>query len=310
VIDAELLMEHVVERAPDRVTVGASFNEHVRRENRVSGRQFPQVQIVNFADLRRLCHREPDFVGYDLAGRAFEQHAHRPSLQVEAGSKHEGGDKQRRNRIRSIESRPHDDDTCDECSDERVQIGHDVLEASFDVEALTIGFREDPRSDDVHDDSDAGNGRHEDACYLRGTDETPARFVNDERAEHQQHRSIRLAAQHFGTTHPVREGPAGRSFDEPENRERQHQCAGVRKHVAGVRQEGQRVADDADDDLERHEAENERECDGEVPAVGVRPQVMCVAVAVAMGVTVMMRVLHSARYFKYERTTFTRSAAA
>jgi hypothetical protein len=41
VIDVELLVQHGVERTPDRVTIGAAGHQHVCRENGVSGREFP-----------------------------------------------------------------------------------------------------------------------------------------------------------------------------------------------------------------------------------------------------------------------------
>ena len=89
---------------------------------------------------------------------------------------------------------------------------------------------------------------------LRWIDQAPDRFVGHQHAEDEQHGAVGLSAQHLGAPHAVREAPSGRPLHEPDHEERQHERAGVGQHVPGVRQERQRVRDDADDDLERHEA--------------------------------------------------------
>ena len=108
------------ERAADAMAIGVGRDEHVRGENRVAGRQFPQVQVVHLAHVLGLRHRPADFCGRHLLRRALEQHANRLALQDEPGSNHQAGDEERGDRVGSIEPGEEDHDAGDERADERV----------------------------------------------------------------------------------------------------------------------------------------------------------------------------------------------
>ena len=66
----------------------------------------------------------------------------------------------------------------------------------------------------------------------------------------------------------VRLPPAG-SADEPDHDQRHRERARVGQHVRRVGEQGERVREDADDDLGRHEARDQRECDRQPARVRV-----------------------------------------
>jgi hypothetical protein len=111
------------------------------------------------------------------------------------------------------------------------QIGEDVLEAAFDVQALAIRLRQHPGRRDVHGHADGRDDRHERAGDVRRLDQPPDRLIGHEHAEHEQHRAIRLPAQHFGAPHPVGEALSGRPLQQPDHEDRQHERGGVGQHV-------------------------------------------------------------------------------
>ena len=50
---------------------------------------------------------------------------------------------------------------------------------------------------------------------VAGMGEARNPFVGDERAQHEQHRTVGLPAEHLGPAHPVGEASAGGALDEP-----------------------------------------------------------------------------------------------
>ena len=63
--------------------------------------------------------------------------------------------------------------------------------------------------------------------------------------------------------------PSARALGEPGCHERQADRAGVGEHVGGVGEQGQRVGEDPDHHLDRHEAEDQAERGAEAGSGGV-----------------------------------------
>ena len=70
----------------------------------------------------------------------------------------------------------------------------------------------------------------------------------------------------------VRFPPAGRATSRITT-QREPERAGVREHVGGVREERERMGEDAGDDLGDHQAEDQGKRDPEAARIGLRPPV-------------------------------------
>ncbi len=167
-----------------------------------------------------------------------------------------------------------------------------MLEAAFDVEALAVGFREDPGSRDVHRNADGRYDGHQRAGDIGRTDQPANRLVDDERAQDEQDGPVRLAAQHLGAPHAVGEVTAARPLDNADDEERKDERAGVGQHVPGVGEQRERMRQDPDDDLEGHEAGDQHERDRQVAPVRIGSDRVRVARAVVVvGMIVIVAVL-------------------
>ena len=103
--------------------------------------------------------------------------------QAVRGPHHQRGDCERGDRVGPIEACRDDDEAGDESAGERVQIGEEMTEAAFDRHVPTVGLRELPRRDEVHDETSERDDDDRPAADLRGLDEAPDGGVDDERRE-------------------------------------------------------------------------------------------------------------------------------
>ena len=172
-----------------------------------------------------------------------------------------------------------------------VEIGEDVLEAAFHVQALALGLGEDPGSEKVHDDPERRDDRHEPPRNDRRTDQARDRLVADEHGEHQQHRAVGLPAEHLGPAHAIGQMLARRPLHDPDHHQRQHQRAGVGQHVAGIRDQRERVRQDADDDFEDHVADDEQKRDRQIASIGIGADCMRMVAARVIPMTVAMMII-------------------
>jgi hypothetical protein len=151
-----------------------------------------------------------------------------------------------------------------------------VQERAAHVQALAAPSREHERGDDV--DGDPGERDDEDDAPLdlRGVDEPLDRLEEDPRTDQRERRAVDLRRQHADAAEA--EGPAsGRGpVRDRGGAERQAERGGVREHVPRVREQRERPGDEAEDDLRREQAEDQRKGNGERAAAGVRAMVVTV----------------------------------
>ena len=181
VLDVKASLEQVLERPAYRVAIDTLRNENVRRQDGHAGRDFPQVQIVNFGDGFGSRHRVTDLVGCQLDRCTLQQHAHGLSLKDPSRSNHQHCHEQRRDGVGLVEARRENDDTGNEGADEGIEVGENMLKAAFNIEALPIGFRQHPYRGKIDDDAKRGDDRDDSAGDLRRMDQPRNRFVGDER---------------------------------------------------------------------------------------------------------------------------------
>ena len=81
--DREALVQHLLERAADRMTVFARRDEHMRRQDGMARCKFPRVQIVHLFHVLAMRHRHADLGRRHPFRRAFEEHADGFALEIE-----------------------------------------------------------------------------------------------------------------------------------------------------------------------------------------------------------------------------------
>ena len=82
-------------------------------------------------------------------------------------------------------------------------------------------------------------------------------LVDDQAGEYEQGAAVGLRRQDLGALQAEGQVAARGTLDEANDDERHRQCAGVGQHMRGVREEGERVREDADDDLDGHETDDQ-----------------------------------------------------
>ena len=102
-----------------------------------------------------------------------------------------------------------------------------------------------------------------------GSIKPPDPLVDDQQPEHEQGGAVELGAEDAGALPAERQRPAGRAGGEADRDQRQDQGAGVGQHVGRVGEQRQRVGDDPDDHLDRHEPEDQRQGDRQLRAIGI-----------------------------------------
>ena len=108
--------------------------------------------------------------------------------------------------------------------------------------------------------------------------ESVDRFEGDERPDHEQGDPVRLGGQNLCTLQPERPGARRRTPGEPEGRKGGDERTGVGEHVAGICEQGQRVAHEGKADLERHEDRDEDQAEHDIALVASgRQSVLLVA---------------------------------
>src|SRR4029450_1449084 len=120
-------------------------DEDMRRQNGMAWCELPHVQVVHFFDMVALRHRHANLRGRYPFRCAFEEYPDGFALEIETRTQHQNGHDERGDRGRGGEAGHNNHDSSDEGPDEGIQVGHDVLKAALDVQALTVRLRHDPR---------------------------------------------------------------------------------------------------------------------------------------------------------------------
>ena len=107
---------------------------------------------------------------------------------------------------------------------------------------------------------------------------TPSATISE--PEDEQRDAVDLRGEDLGAPEAERHPAAGRPQREPRRPHAQPERGGVDEHVRGVREQRQRVGDDPEHHLGRHEGEDQDERDRERPGIGVGAHAVVVTVMV------------------------------
>jgi hypothetical protein len=259
------------------------------------------VQVVDLDDAGLGGHRAPDRVGVEALRCALEQHAPGLAQQPPARVQHERRDEQRRDAVRAVEAGDHHDRARCGGPQRRVQVGKHVLPGALHVEALPLGAAERPRGRDVDHRAGEADRDDEDAVDVGRIEQPADRLDRDDPGEDEQRRAVDLRGQDLGPSEPEREPPGRRARRQPHGDQRQGDRAGVGEHVRGVGEQRQRRRQQAADDLENHEAGDERQRQPEPAQVGVgRRRVVVMVSTVVVPVLVPVGPVVPGRHGRYQ----------
>ena len=288
VVDAEALAEDALEVPAHRVAVVAGPDEHVRGERGEARGDLPHVEVVDLDDSGLGGHRATDRLGIHALGRRLEQDAPRIAQQAPAGAEHERRDEQRRDAVGAIEPGEDDHRAGGRRRERRIQVREHVLARALDVEAPPLRAPERPCGGDVDDGAHEADRDDEGAVDVGRGEQALDRRDGDDTREHEQRRAVDLRREDLGTAQAEREAPRRGLCGEAGGDEREADRRGVGEHVAGIGEQRQRRGEQAADDLDDHEARDERQRDREPPRVGVgRRSVMMMAMVVVAVVVAM-----------------------
>jgi hypothetical protein len=132
-----------------------------------------------------------------------------------------------------------------------------------------VGLRERPGGGEVHDDADERHDQHGAAAHVGRVDQASDALHNDDEAEHEQGRAVELRGEDLRAFVAEGHRALGRLGRQADRDERERDGAGVGQHVRGIREQRERVNEGADDDLEDHEPDDQRQRESQLPVVRV-----------------------------------------
>ena len=144
-----------------------------------------------------------------------------------------------------------------------------MLEGALDVEAPAVRARKHPRGREIDDYADERHGEHEAALHVGRVDQAAHRLEQDQQGEHEQRHAVGLGGEDLDALEAVGHHALRRARGQADGHQRERDRGRIGEHVAGVREQRERAGHQSGDDLDEHEAEDQRERDGELAAVGV-----------------------------------------
>lgn len=129
-----------------------------------------------------------------------------------------------------------------------------MLEAALHVETVALGPGELPSGEHVDRDADQSQRKHQLPLYLGRRQEPAGGLEADQASQDQESGAVGQRGEDLGPFEAVRQPSLRGPGSQPNRDQGQGDRGRIGQHVAGVRQEGQRVGEDADHDLGGHEA--------------------------------------------------------
>ena len=130
------------------------------------------------------------------------------------------------------------------------------------VEALALRAGQQACDGEVHGDARNGDETDHDRVHLGRRGEPPCGLDHDPEPEQGEREPVGLRSEDLHAPEPEGPAAAGGPGGQRGCDEREGQGRSVGQHVAGVRQQRQRVGEDAEDDLDDHERDEQRKRDG------------------------------------------------
>ncbi len=132
-----------------------------------------------------------------------------------------------------------------------------------------VGPGQGPGRRDVDGDADQRDREDQPRPHGRRLEQPADALVGDERREDQEGHAIGLGREDLDSLEAVGHRPLRRPQGQPGRDEREADRRGVGQHVGRVGEQRQRMGDQADDHLDRHEADDQAQGDAELGRVGV-----------------------------------------
>ena len=136
-----------------------------------------------------------------------------------------------------------------------------MLEGALDVQDVRSAPCSTTVATTLTDDADERDDQDDPALDRGRLDQPPDALVDDQQAEHQQRRAVELGREDLGPLEAVGHRARGRPRGQPQRHQRQRERARVGEHVRRVAEQRQRGGEDAEDDLDRHQADEQAERD-------------------------------------------------
>ncbi len=121
------------------MAVGVGVHQDVRGQRGFAGGDLPDVEVVDFADTGPAGHRGTDAVRVEPVRCGLEEDPSGGAQQADTGFHHEDDDDDRGDGVGPVPSGDDYDHARYHGRDERIEIGEDVLEGAFDVQACPVG---------------------------------------------------------------------------------------------------------------------------------------------------------------------------
>ena len=145
------------------------------------------------------------------------------------------------------------------------------------VEAIASAGMQNPQPHEVYQQPAQRHGHHQRSRPPPGFKESPIGFDENENRDRHQRCSIDQGSQDFRAVKAIRPLRRRRSLGNPNGEHAQPQGGRIGEHVAGVRQQGQRVGGQPADDLSHHVSASQHKDQREpLPVVGTTDSVVVV----------------------------------
>ena len=156
------------------------------------------------------------------------------------------------------------------------------------VEVFRVAAVQQGQRDDVGDEPDDRDQRHGVAVHWRRHDEALHRLEGDPAARQQQQRAVDEGREHRHARMAEAVAGVGGLQGLACSEQAQSQRAGVRQHVSGIGDEGQRAADHTTGDADDHRHHGDAERPGETVVGGVSGMIVRLVMIVRVGMVVVV----------------------
>jgi hypothetical protein len=246
--DGVLPAQECLEVGADRMTILARCDQDVRRGGGQARGDLPDMQVMDFGDVRPARHRHADGGRIQPGGRGLEEDP--PGLLDQPGAcpQHQRHHHQRGDRVGPGEPGQHDDQARQRGGGERVQVGEDVPERAGQVEAprmvrvglaARLGDQQGGRDVDGH--AHQRDSEHRPAGHGRGSHQPADGRVTEPDREQHQRDAVGLRGHDLGALEPVGVSARRRPGGQPCREQHERDGGRVGQHVRGIGDQRERV---------------------------------------------------------------------
>jgi hypothetical protein len=259
VVDAEVRVEHGVERFQQALALAHVVDDHVGAHGLAPRGQRPHVEVVHAADARHPRHGLLDRREVEVGGRALEEDVHGLAQEPPRARHDEDRDRRADERVRVAPAGDEHDGGRKQHAERAHRVAEDLEVRGADVEALGGVPVQEPRGHQVHHEAEGADGEHGTAEHAPRVEQPLVRLVEDGADDDEQHEGVDEGGQDLRPVVAVGLGGRGRARGDPDGEEGEREAAEVGQHVGGVGEEGEAARDERAHHLDEHVAAGEEE---------------------------------------------------